>query len=146
VPAPRGAGDPTPNGASGGGATLIVYNTAGSGEQVSVQLAASGWLAPGDASAPKGYPFSGSDPDGPGSSVPVKARQLESRAGKTRWGYPLAEQSQGRIAVRLQLGSGTTWCADAPAKASADPSSNARVDNFTAQPKPAPPAPCPPLP
>jgi len=46
--------------------------------------------------------------------------------------------------VRLQLGSGTTWCADASAIDS--PSSNDHVDQFTAQPKSAPPATCSPLP
>ncbi len=148
MPVPGSSGDPTPGGASGGGAVLIVYDSAGSGEQVSVTLPASGWELQGKTSAPKGYRFSGSDPDGPVSRVTVKADQVKIKAGKANWGYTLNETSQGRIAVRLQLGSGATWCADAPAKASGDSSTaaNDHVDKFTAQPKTAPPATCPALP
>jgi hypothetical protein len=84
---------------------------------VSVRLVASGWRVLGETRAPAGYRFSGANPDGPVSSVTVKADQLKVRAGKTKRGYRLNEQVQGRIAVRRQLGSGTTWCADASAKA-----------------------------
>jgi hypothetical protein len=84
---------------------------------VSVQLAASGWRVLGETSAPAGYGFSGANPDGPLSSVTVKADQLKVRAGKTQPDDTLNEQAQGCIAVRLPPGSGTTWCADASAKA-----------------------------
>ena len=40
----------------------------------------------------------------------MKADQLNVRAGKKKRGYTLNEQVPGRIAARLPLGSGTTWC------------------------------------
>ena len=86
------------------------------------------------------------NPDGLVSSVTVKVDQLKVRAGKTKRGYRLNEQVQGRIAVRRQLGSGTTWCADASAKAMDSTSSYNHGDKITAQPKSAAPATCPPLP
>jgi hypothetical protein len=137
LPAIGGAGDPTLHGAS-----LVVYNSAGSGEKVTVPLAASGWKVLGSSTAPKGFKFTGSDPNGPVSRVIVKADQLKVRGGKANWAYTLNESSQGRMAVRLQLGTATGWCSDAPAKAG----SNDLVDRFTAAPKtPAPPS-CPPVP
>jgi sugar lactone lactonase YvrE len=149
APAPGSAGDPTSAGASGGGATLVVYDSAGSGEQVTVQLPASGWRMLGKADAPKGWEFSGSDPSNPVSRVTVKADQLKVKAGKANWVYTLNEPSQGRIAVRLQLGTNATWCADASAKTSGNPpstASNDHVDKFTAQSKTPPPSSCPALP
>jgi hypothetical protein len=83
------------------------------------------------------------------SRVIVKADQLKVRAGKSSWAYTLNEPSQGRVALRLQLGTSQAWCADALAKASANPpstASNDRVDKFTAQPKTPAPAACPPIP
>jgi hypothetical protein len=64
----------------------LVYNSAGSGEQLSARLAASGWPVLGETSAPEGYRFAGANPDGPISSDTVKADQLKVRAGKTKWG------------------------------------------------------------
>jgi sugar lactone lactonase YvrE len=144
VPAPGSGGDPTLH-----GAMLVVYNSAGSGEKVEVALPAGGWRLLGSVVAPKGFKFSGSDPDGPISRVFVKADQVKVRGGKANWAYTLDEPSQGRIGVRLQLGTATAWCADAPAKASGSPPSTAqsdRVDKFTAQPKTPAPVSCPPLP
>jgi len=144
VPAVGGAGDPTQH-----GATLVVYDSAGSGEKTTVTLPASGWRLLGKSTASNGYRFAGSDPTGPVSRVIVKADQLKVRAGKSSWTYTLNEPSQGRIAVQLQLGVGPAWCADAPAKASGTPPSTAandRVDKFTAQPKTPAPAACPPIP
>jgi hypothetical protein len=83
------------------------------------------------------------------SRVTVKADQVRVRGGKANWTYTLNEPSQGRIAVRVQLGSAATWCADAPAKGAVGlgtPGPNDRVDVFTAQPKIAAPAVCPPAP
>ena len=144
VPATGGAGDPTQHGAN-----LVVYDSAGSGEKVTVALPASGWRVLGNSTTPKGFRFGGSDPNGPVSRVIVKADQVKVRAGKSGWAYTLNEPAQGRIAVQLQLGTSPTWCADAPAKASGNPpstSSNDRVDKFTAQPKTPAPAVCPPTP
>jgi hypothetical protein len=78
-----------------------VYDSAGSGEKVTIHLPASDWRLRGTASAPKGWEFSGSDPNGPVSRVTVKANELTVKAGKASWGYTLNEPSQGRIAVRL---------------------------------------------
>jgi len=72
-----------------------------------------------------------------------------SQGGKANWGYTLNQPSQGRIAVRPQLGTNATWCADALAKTSGNPpstASNDHVDKFTAQPRTAPPSRCPALP
>jgi sugar lactone lactonase YvrE len=144
VPTPGGVGDPTV-----GGATLVVYNSAGSGERVTVTLPAAGWRLIGSSAAPRGYRFVRLDRADPVSRVIVKADQIKIRGGDENWGYSLDEPSQGRIALRLRLGSGVPWCADAPAKASGNPpstSGNDRVDRFTAQPKAPPPGICPPVP
>jgi hypothetical protein len=144
VPATGGAGDPTQHGGS-----LLVYNSAGSGEKTTVALPASGWRLLGKSTAPKGFRFAGSDPNGPVSRVIVKADQVKVRAGRSSWAYTLNESSQGHIAVQLQLGTSPAWCADAPAKTSGNPpstASNDLVDKFTAQPKTPPPAACPPTP
>src|SRR5205809_4032736 len=42
-PAPGSDGDPTPAGATGGGATFTAYNSAGSGEIFSIDLPAARW-------------------------------------------------------------------------------------------------------
>jgi len=138
VPAQGSAGDPTVN-----GATLVVYNSAGSGEKVTVALPAAGWQIIGSPSAPRGYRFGGLDRADPISRVVVKADQITVRGGKQNWLYTLNETAQGRVAVRLRLGSALPWCADAPAKAGV---ANDRVDRFTAQPKTAAPVACPPVP
>lgn len=140
MPIPGGAADPTLH-----GGTLVVYNSAGSGENVVVALPAGSWTPVGSS----GYRFSGSDPNGPIARVIVKRDQLIVKGGKSNWGYTLDEPSQGRIAVRLTLGSGATWCSDAPAKSTGNPPSTAnndRVDRFTAQSRTPPPASCPSLP
>jgi hypothetical protein len=144
VPAAGSAGDPTLH-----GATLAVYNSAGSGEKVVVTLPAGAWTTLGSPSSPTGYRYTGADPNGPITRVIVKADQLLVRGGKSNWGYTLDEPSQGRIAVRLTLGGSATWCSDAPAKAKGNPpstASNDRVDRFTAQTRTPAPASCPPLP
>ncbi len=144
LPAPGSAGDPTVN-----GAVVTVYNAAGSGERVSVVLPASGWRLLGTPSAPKGYRFGGSDALFPIARVIVKSDQLKVKGGGENWAYSLDELSQGRIAVRVQLGGAPAWCADAPARASGNPPSTTgadRVDRFRGQPKAPPPGVCPALP
>ena len=86
APAPGSAGDPTTGGSSGGGATLIVYDSAGSGEQVTVQLPASGWRMLGKAGAPKGWEFSGSDPSRPGVAGDREGRSAEGEGGEGELG------------------------------------------------------------
>src|SRR5262249_33274675 len=114
VPALGGAGDPTQH-----GGTLVVYDSAGSGEKTTVAHPASGWRVLGKSTAPKGFRFAGSDPNGPVSRVIVKADQVKVRAEKSSWTYTLNEPSQGRIAVQLQLGTSPAWCADGPPRRAA---------------------------
>jgi hypothetical protein len=143
-PAPGTAGDPTSAGATGGGATLTVYNSNGSGEAVTLALPAAGWTLQGST----GYRFTNPDPDGAIKRITVRVDSLTVRGGGAQWGYTLEEPSQGRVAVRLTLGSAAGWCADAPAKARGNPPTTARydtVDKFVAEPKTPPPAACPPV-
>jgi hypothetical protein len=108
-PAPGSTGDPIL-----GGATLTVYDSAGSGEKVVVTLpAGAGWSTLGSASSPKGWRFRS---DGPVTSVTVKADSIKVKGGKAGWTYTLDEPTQGRVAVRLALGTARPWCADAPGK------------------------------
>ncbi len=116
-PVPGSAGDPTLS-----GARLLVYN-ASSGEEVDVTLPASGWVAIGSG----GWRFAGSPVD-PIQSVVVKSDSITLRGGKAAWGYTLDEPRQGQVALRLTLGSGVTFCAEAPAKLSGRPPSAARHD------------------
>ncbi|MFQ5665884.1 MAG: hypothetical protein ACE5I7_05565 [Candidatus Binatia bacterium] len=139
VPPDRGsAGDPREN-----GAILTVYNSAGSGEIVSVALPPAGWQALGRESNPRGYRFRDKSRTGPVQRVVVKPDTIRIRAGKSDWLYTLDEPTQGRIAVRLRLGTAVQWCADVPPKAAP---THDRQDFFRGEPKtPAPPA-CPPVP
>src|SRR5262249_21362880 len=90
VPSVGGPGDPTLH-----GGTLVVYSSAGSGEKATATLPASGWRVLGKTTAPTGYKFTGSDPNGPVSRVTVKADQVRVRGGKANWTYTLNEASQG---------------------------------------------------
>ena len=63
--------------------------------------------------------------------------------------YTLDEMAQGHVAVRLSMGSGISYCADAPAKLSGNPPStvqNDRPGRFVAQPKTPAPSACPAVP
>src|SRR5439155_19264466 len=108
---PPGVGDGSDPTLSGG--TVTVYNNAGSGEAVTVSLPASGWSFLGG----RGYRFR--DSSAPISRVTVTADRISLAGGGAGWGYTLDEPSQGRIAVRLTLGGGRPWCAEAPAKVTA---------------------------
>ena len=138
VPAPGSPGDPTL-----GGATLTVYNAAGSGEKTIVPLPASSPLAGWSPLGTNGFRFRSKDPAVPISAVVVRRDRLALKGGKAAFGYPLGPSSQGRIALRLGLGTNRPWCAEAPAKAGASNDSSAR---FVAQPNSPPPAPCPAVP
>jgi hypothetical protein len=137
-PAPGSDGDPTPAGATGGGATLTVYNSAGSGEVFSIDLPAAKWARYGT-----GPLYVYSDPTGTILKVYVRPYKLYVRGGGGGWGYTLDEPSQGRIAVRLKLGTGIEWCADAPPHLPA--ASYDHQDRFQSGKAP-PPSPCPALP
>ena len=133
MPARSSAGDPTPGGGTGGGATLEVYNSNGSGEAVSVPLPASGWSALDDLPTPRGYKYKGATTSAV-TRILIRGNLIRVRGGRSSWSYTLDEPSQGRIAVRLTMGSGFRWCADSPARTSGSPPSTAtndRVDRFS---------------
>lgn len=130
LPPPGSVGDPTATGSTGGGATLDVYNPE-SGERVTASLPASGWRL--NAS---GTTYSFGDPHGPVQKVKVKVDSLSIEGGKSGWGFTLDEPRQGRIAVRLKLGSAEPWCSEAPARLTGNPATsvkNDRVDRFIGQ-------------
>jgi len=139
VPALGGTGDPTVH-----GATLRVYNSNGSGEQVTIALDASDWLPLGN-----GYVYRGPHPDGPVKSIKLTPDKLSLKGGKSLLSYSLDEPAQGRITVRLTFGTGADWCAESPAKTKGTPPSSAKndlPDKFVGASKAAPPASCPPPP
>ncbi len=141
------AGDPTTGGSAGGGAVLELYNSVpgGSGERVTIPLPANGWSYLGT----NGYRFRNPDSTGAITQVRIGSDKITLRGGGAQWAYTLDEPSQGRIAVRLTLGSSRGWCSDAPAKTRGTPPSSAnydRVDKFIAEPKTPAPEACPPLP
>ncbi|HEV7733904.1 MAG TPA: hypothetical protein VGR62_17170 [Candidatus Binatia bacterium] len=142
LPAQGGSADPTIN-----GAMLTVYNSGGlTDDVVVVSLPASGWSKLGKTTA-TGYRFK--DTVGPIRQVLVKADQIMVKGGKAAWTYTLDEAQQGRVAVRLRLGSESGWCADAPAQAKGNPPSTAssdRIGKFKGQPKSPAPASCPSVP
>ena len=95
------------------------------------------------------YRFRDVNASAPVSRVTVTANRVSLVGGGAGWGFTLDEPSQGRIAVRLTLGSGRPWCAEAPAKASGHPPSTAandRAGRFVAQPGTPAPLACPAVP
>jgi hypothetical protein len=99
-----------------------------------------GWKPLGKATAPAGYTYESRDPNGPIRRIVVKSDRVVLTGRGQNWAYSLDETAQGAVAVRLQLGSGPTWCAMIPA-GRAD-----RVDAFLGQSFAPPPTSCPPLP
>src|SRR5262249_25284483 len=129
-PARLGPDDPTLH-----GATLVVYDSAGTGQKVTIVLPTGGWIPLGSADHPKGFKFKNPDPAGASSAAIVSPDTIKVRGGKANWPYPRASPPQGRIAVQLTLGTGTPWCTDAPARTSGNPPSTATSDTvgkFTA--------------
>ena len=110
LPAVDSAGDPTPQGASGGGASLTFYNANGSGESTTVTLPAVGWHREGPLNGAR-YVY-GASPLEPIYKIWVKNNKITIRGGRGSWGFSLDEPSQGRLALRLTLGTGDTWCAE----------------------------------
>jgi hypothetical protein len=123
VPALGSAGDPTVH-----GATLTVYNSdpaTAAVDSTAVVLPAAGWSAYGSG----GYRFRSTNlPGVPVSKAVVRADSVVLKGGRESWAYTLDEPAQGRIALRLRLGSSAAWCAEAPAKASGNPPSTANND------------------
>ncbi len=142
VPPGRGsAGDPVLN-----GAVLRLYNSAGLSSDLFVfSLFSEHWKYLGSLTNPKGYKYSDSSTNLI-KSVTIKADTIKIRGAAI---YSLDEQAQGRVAIRLDLGTGPRYCADAPPKVSGNPPSTAQNDRpgrFIAQSKTPPPAACPVLP
>ncbi len=124
------------------GATLHVYNANGSGEHVTIALGSSKWTRTGSS----GYKFKDTTPDAPVKTVLLKSDKLIVKGGKANFDYDLDEPSQGRVVVRLVLGSTIEWCAEARGKTSGNPPSTAkndRQDRFKGERKTAAPAACP---
>ncbi len=129
-PAPGTSGDPRLSGAS-----LTVYNAAGSAQKVVVDLPANGWkLLTGGR-----YKFTSS---GPITSLEVRLDRLTVTGGGALWDYTLTAPTQGRVALRLDIGTAATWCASAPAKIAASD----HPGLFVARPKSPPPTTCPAVP
>jgi len=144
VPVRGSSGDPT-----SGGAVLEVYNSTGSGEKVVVALPPGGWTAYDSAPTPRGYRYRSASSTDAITRVILKPNQLRVRGGKANWLYTLDEASQGRVAVRLTMGTAFRWCADSPAKTSGSPpttASNDRIDKFSGARRMPAPAVCPPVP
>jgi hypothetical protein len=119
------------------GATVTVYNSNGGNDVVTVSLDAQFWKA-----SASGYSFRNTT--GAITRVTVKPDYLSVKGGKSLWAYTLNEPAQGRVAVRLRLGSGPTWCADGPAKAPIDKYD--KVGKFKAEGNSPAPGACPALP
>ena len=135
-PARGSAGDPTLN-----GAILRVYNTAGTGEIVTVTLPASGWVPLGAFTNAQGFRFKATDAGAPVQRVSVTKDRIKLGGRGAGWTYTLNEPSQGSVGLRLTLGNGATWCAQAgraPYPARID-----TVDRFVGAPKTPPPTVCP---
>jgi DNA-binding beta-propeller fold protein YncE len=132
------AGVGTPGDPTLGGASVTVYNSNGSGESFALTLPASGWTANA-----KGYKFRAASSTDPIQRVTVRSDVVRMRGGRAGFAYTLDEPSQGSVAVRLTLGAGTTWCANAPAKAGTNYDV---VGKFVGQPKTPAPGACPAVP
>jgi len=148
VPARGTAGDPTPGGATGGGAVLEVYNANGSGEKATVQLPASGWSAYDDRPTPRGYKYRSASSSDAITRVIVRGNLLRIRGGRASWPYALDQAPQVQVAVRFTIGKGFRWCASTPAKSSGSSgtASNDRVDRFVGARNTSAPAVCPTVP
>ncbi len=143
-PLPGSTGDPTV-----GGATLVVYNADGATtDAVSVSLPANGWSVLGSPASPKGWKFKG-DAGAAIRSVVIKSNSIILRGGRSAWGYTLDEPSQGRVALRLALGTDPGWCTATTADVKGNPPTTAKSDRagyFKAGGLAPAPATCPPLP
>ena len=116
APAFGGASDPTLAGETGGGATLTIYKVSGDPDDaVLLELPATRWEQSGSSSRP-GYRYKDSRlEDGPISKVQIR-NGLLTIIGKGDGLYTLEDAPQVEMAMRLQLGTGTVFCASAEPK------------------------------
>lgn len=122
VPDQASDGDPTTAGASGGGATLALYNP-GTGESAIHDLPAAQWSR-----LSSGYAFA--DVTGPIAQVTVMPDRLVVLGATAALGFTLDEDHQESIAVQLQLGTSDPWCALTAARASGNPPTTTRHDRI----------------
>jgi hypothetical protein len=136
VPPPQsGPGDPSIHGAQ-----LTIQNPVETGETVTIPLPAGGWSATATR-----YTFSASAAS-PVRNVIVAPDRIVVTGGGSAWPFTLDEPRQGTLAVRLDLGTGASWCAAAPARATGAPPTTApndARDRFVGQRKAPPPDQCP---
>ena len=141
LPAAGSDGDPTTAGATGGGATLEVYNTAGSGEVASYDLPAARWRTLSE-TALKAYSYTERVPGVVLTKIYVRPDKIYIRSSGAL-PYTLDEPMQGQVAVRITRGTGVTWCAEGVARSPADRYDH--LDYFLSGEQDAPSV-CPPLP
>ncbi len=103
-----------------------------------LSLPAAGWTL-----TSKGYRFKAATTTDPIQRITVKADSVRVRGRGAGFGYTLNEPSQGSVAVRLRLGTGSTWCANSPAKVGG---TNDVVGKFVGQTKAPAPGVCPAVP
>ncbi|MBY0276776.1 hypothetical protein K2Z84_15670 [Candidatus Binatia bacterium] len=133
APARGTSGDPRT-----GGATLILYNASGSGESIRVPLPSSGWAAKGSPSKPATYVFKAPHKTDPIQQVTVRDDKIVVKGGHEFFAYSLDEAEQGRLALRLTLGTGVQWCTEVSGRID-------EIDRFIANGNAAAPAICPAL-
>ncbi|HJQ84944.1 MAG TPA: S8 family serine peptidase, partial [Candidatus Binatia bacterium] len=151
-PAPGGPAFLTPDGTGPddpryAGGFIRFYNSApgGAADDFGVVLEPEGWTA-SNTGFPVRYRYRRTDRGKPILKVDVRSNKLTVKGGGPSFLYTLDEPSQGRVAMRLQLGNHPPWCADAPARAIGEPPSTARYDTvnrFEAEPHTPAPAVCP---
>ena len=123
-PLPGSAGDPTV-----GGATLDRLQLGGThhrrGDRQPARHAAGARSA---ARQPEGMAVPRRCRAGRSAAVLVKSDRIVVRGGEGAWGYTLDEAAQGRVAVRLRLGTDPGWCTESSPKLKGNPPSTATSD------------------
>ena len=140
-PVPGSAGDPTLS-----GATLQLFNAEAGGEVATLVLPAQNWSRLGSETNPSGFRYRDASDGAPIRKVLVQDDRLTISGGGENWCYTLDEAQQGRVGLRLVLGTGIEWCADAAARLQGTPPSaepNDHVDKFRGDPDTPPPPVCP---
>lgn len=115
---PSGSDDPRCSAPGGGGGSLWVFGTAGSGQRVAIPLPCENWQAIGKPTAPKGYRYRDKEQDqGPCKLVEVKkGKRLKAVCtGKNPISpltYDLTASGEGSVGVVLSTGTSVSYCAD----------------------------------
>ncbi len=115
---PSGSDDPRCSAPAGGGGSLWVFGTGGSGQRVVIPLPCENWQAIGNPASPKGYKYKDREQDqGPCKTVEVKKGKYLKAActGKnpnSPLTYDLTASGEGRVGVVLSTGSSIAYCAE----------------------------------